>query len=190
MKISLSKTKVMKIGREPGNLDFKLNDVKIEQVSQFTYLGTIFNENGRLDTKIDSRISKAGSVGSQLNRFIWNKKEVSQKTKLSVDNSVFNPILTNGLESWVRNKEIDRRLETANMRVVRKIGGINRWHQWQDRISNKDIRKKLDIVSVQEKVSKSNLRWYGYVNRMGEHRLAKQIFEAKMDGKKAQRQVD
>ena len=64
MKISLSKTKVMKIGREPENLDFKLNDVKIEQVSQFTYLGTIFSENGRLDTEIDSRISKAGSVGS------------------------------------------------------------------------------------------------------------------------------
>ena len=184
MKISLSKTKVMKIGREPENLDFKLNDVKIEQVSQFTYLGTIFSENGRLDTEIDSRISKAGSVGSQLNRFIWNKKEVSQKTKLAVYNSVFNPILTYGSESWVRNKEIDRRLETANMRVVRKIGGINRWHQWQDRISNEDIRKRLDIVSVQEKVSKSNLRWYGHVNRMGEHRLAKQIFEAKMDGKR------
>ena len=107
MKISLSKTKVMKIGREPENLDFKLNDVKIEQVSQFTYLGTIFSENGRLDTEIDSRISKAGSVGSQLNRFIWNKKEVSQKTKLAVYNSVFNPILTYGSESWVRNKEID-----------------------------------------------------------------------------------
>ena len=119
----------MKIGRKKETMNLKLGSNEVEQVSKFTYLGTIFSEDGKLDAEIQSRTNKANAVGFQLSRCFFNKKEVSERTKLVVYNSIFRPVLTYGCESWIRNRSIDQRLETTDMRVLRRISGVNRWLQ-------------------------------------------------------------
>ena len=99
MKVSYSKTKVMKIGRKQETINLKLGSNEIEQVSQFTYLGTVFSEDGKLNNEIQNRTNKANAVGFQLSRCFFSKKEVSERTKLVVYNSIFRPVLTYGCES-------------------------------------------------------------------------------------------
>ena len=62
------------------------------------------------------------------------------------------------------------------MRVLRRISGVNRWLQWQNHIKNEDIRRKMNVVSIQERVSENNLRWFGHLCRMDSDRLGREIF--------------
>ncbi|MBJ5627121.1 hypothetical protein JGG67_23160 [Salmonella enterica subsp. enterica serovar Derby] len=131
MKINAEKSKSMVVGRKPVQTKCVVEGNGLEQVPDFSYLGTVISGDGKLDRELDNRICKAGKVCSQLYKTIFSKKEVSQKTKLSVYNAVFRPTLFYGSESWVRNKGLIRRLEVADMRVLRGISGKNRWVQWK-----------------------------------------------------------
>ena len=140
MKISVGKTKVMKISKKEGKLNCKIDEDVIEQVSSFSYLGCIISEDGKLDKEFDSRIAKANAVSSQLRNTLFSKKEVSTKTKLSIHRAIFRPIMMYGSESWVDTNSSIHKLDVADMRVLRMVSGIRRWDQWQDNISNDDIR--------------------------------------------------
>ena len=165
-------------------MNCKIGEDTIEQVSSFSYLGCIISEDGKLDKEIDSRIAKANAVSCQLRNTLFSKKEVSTKTKLSVHRAIFRPIITYGSESWVDTNSIIQKLEVADMRVLRMISGIRRWDQWQDNISNDDIRDKLGVIDIDEAARQSRLRWWGHVQRMGDDRLPKQILESCVGGKR------
>ena len=68
------------------------------------------------------------------------------------------------------------------MRVLRGISGKNRWIQWQDRISNADIRAELGVTSVGRKLDENVLRWFGHVSRMEAERLPRRMLYAKVPG--------
>ena len=42
----------------------------------------------------------------------------------------------------------------------------------------------MNVVCIQEGVSESNLRWFGHLCRMESDRLGREIFEARMSGKR------
>lgn len=184
MKISVGKTKVMKISKKGGEIKCKIDQEGIEQVASFTYLGCIISEDGKLDNELESRISKANAVSCQLRNTLFNKKEVSTKTKLSVHRAIFRPILMYGSESWVDTNSKIQKLEVTDMRVLRMISGVRRWDQWQERISNDSIRNQLGVTDIDEAARQSRLRWWGHVQRMGEDRLPKQILESFVGGKR------
>ena len=56
MKINVSKTKVMHVGKNRKEVVCELNDQVLEQVSEFKYLGTMFCEDGKLVKEIDLRM--------------------------------------------------------------------------------------------------------------------------------------
>ena len=85
--INTSKTKLQII--QPKNAveyysdDFTLHGVKIEQVKQFTYLGTIIDEDASLGPEIRSRIKSAQTKIHEL-KSIWNNKLISRHRKSTV----------------------------------------------------------------------------------------------------------
>ena len=115
---------------------------------------------------------------------MFSKKEVSSKTKLSVHRAVFRPTLMYGSESWIDNGNFISKMEVADMRVLRMISGVNRWNQWQENISNDRIREDLIVNSVEEAATQARLRWWGHVQRMGEHRLPQQLLNSQLEGKR------
>ena len=60
MKISIKKTKVLSIGYEHGLI--LLDGSVLENVTEFTYLGSIMSQDGGCIAEIDARISKASKV--------------------------------------------------------------------------------------------------------------------------------
>jgi hypothetical protein len=52
-------------------------------------------------------------------------------------------------------------MSVAEMRMLRWICG----HTRKDRIRNDDIRDKLGVVPIQEKLVQHRLRWFGHIQR-------------------------
>ena len=69
MKISTSKTEVMKISRDPGTLEIYVDVFKLKQVSEFKCLGSIYTADRRLDREIETRCQKANAVSYQLSPY-------------------------------------------------------------------------------------------------------------------------
>ena len=72
------------------------------------------------------------------------------------------PVLTYSSESWIV-KESDRsKIQTAEMRFLRKVKGCTR----RDQIRNDVIREELNIYSVNEKVEEYKENWKAHLKRM------------------------
>ncbi|KAD3338666.1 hypothetical protein E3N88_34187 [Mikania micrantha] len=66
-----------------------------------------------------------------------------------------------GSECWPIKKIQERKLETAEMRMLRWICG----HTRLDRIRNETIRGRLGVACISDKVREGRLRWFGHVRR-------------------------
>lgn len=182
MRISVSKTKVMHIGKERKEIVCKLNDQVLEQVSEFKYLGTIFSEDGKLVKEMEHRRKNGNAVASQLRSHVFNKRELSNDTKLTIHRSIFRPTILYGSESWVDCGYLVHDLEVADMNVLRMVAKTSRRQQWDEHIRNEDIRENLGVSSVEEAVRVSRLRWFEHVQRMQASRLPKRIMSAEVQG--------
>ena len=123
---------------------------------------------------------RASSVVRALHHSVVMKRELSKKAKLSVFKTVFVPILTCGHESWVMIERVRSQVQASEMRFLRKIEGVT----LLDKVRSSEIRKSLNIEPLLLRIERSQLRWFGHVNRMPQERLPKQVLLARETGKR------
>lgn len=180
MKMNKSKTKVMVISKERKSLEIKIDNEHIEQVSSFQYLGRALEETGKQEIEIRNRIEKANKTYYALNKGILNKKEVSRKTKMNVYKAIYRPILTYGCESWVLTKQEKSQIGAIEMKYLRKVRGVTKL----DRMRNEDIRRDLEIESIEQFIEKRQLGWWGHIQRMDNSVQVKKAWETRVQGKR------
>jgi hypothetical protein len=66
-----------------------------------------------------------------------------------------------GTECWTTKGQYIKKMSVAEMRMLRWICGNTRKYQ----IRNDDIRDKLGLAPIQEKLVQHRLRWFGYIQR-------------------------
>ena len=169
----------MIISRQPIKHEIKLEEEVLEQVDSYKYLGVMIKSNGSLKEEINQRISKATKVYSQLGNSFIGKKELTTKTKISIFNSIYCPTLIYGSESWTLDSRDKSKLQATEMKFLRRSIGKTR----RDKIRNTKIREEVKTESLETKIDKNQLRWYGHINRMKDSRIPKQILECKKQGK-------
>ena len=64
-----------------------LGSEPLENVTDFTYLGSTLSYNGSLSTELDSRIGKASAAYNKL-RPVLNNKKISANTRLRIFHAV------------------------------------------------------------------------------------------------------
>merc|ERR1712074_199229 len=96
-----------------------------------------------------------------------NKRELTVKTKMAIFNSIYCPTLMYGSESWTLEARDKSRLQATEMKFLRRT------------IRKTRIREEVKADSLEERIERNQLRWYGHVNRMNEDRIPKQIFESR-----------
>ena len=180
MKISTSKTEVLHLSRKPNQCSLQVSGVSLKQVEKFKYLGVAFTSDGRQDEELDIRMGRASAVVRALQHSVVMKRELSKKAKLSVFKTVFVPILTYGHESWVMTERVRSQVQASEMRFLRKIKGVT----LLDKVRSSEIRKSLNIEPLLLRIERSQLRWFGHMNRMPEERLPKQVLLARETGKR------
>ena len=83
MKINLKKTKVMRISKREGSkITIKIGGEKLEQVKQFSYLGSIITEDCRSHSEIRRRIILGKEAFNKNKELMRGKLELSLKKRL------------------------------------------------------------------------------------------------------------
>ena len=105
--------------------EIQLGDDKLNTVTTFKYLGSIFVSNGGAERDINNRVRLAWMKWKQLTGVLCNKK-VPIKLKDKVYKTVIKPTMTYGAECWAVRKKDENRLHVAEMRMLRWIRGKTR----------------------------------------------------------------
>ena len=97
-------------------------NVSLDNVAIFKYLGSLFPADGKQSCDIDARIDQAFSRCGELHN-IFNSKSLSANLKLRLYEAAVCSILTYGCETWILSEQVLRRLNGVNSRMVARITG-------------------------------------------------------------------
>ena len=70
--------------KSPYNFNFCIKECELEEVENFTYLGSSLSENATVDREISIRIVKASTTFGRLTNRLWKNRHLSLKQKLGI----------------------------------------------------------------------------------------------------------
>ena len=130
LKVSTRKTKRMRMSHV-SDAAIILHGNVVEEVNEFTYLGSKMTTDGDSESEIKASLSKAGQAFASFKN-IW-KSEISLKTKLHFVKSY---VLTGYTAAWVRVTEVHES-HRRKTRCFRRILNIF----WRNIISNSELHR-------------------------------------------------
>ena len=178
--VNEGKSKVMRIGKsgEEDEMNVSVNGRRMEEVGTYRYLGVDVSNDSGMGEEVNHRIGEARRAWGAL-KDVWKKRHISREAKVGMYEGIIEPSLLYGCETWVLNVHDRRRMEAVEMNCMRNICGLRRI----DRVSNVEIRRMCGKnVSVSQRMDQGVLRWFGHVERMGNERLVKRVYESEVRG--------
>ena len=110
LKINTRKTKIMRFNTRMEER-VRLDEERLEDVEQFTYLGRIVSKKGGCDEDIRSRLGEARAQFNRMQR-IWNSPIFSIRTKVRLFNTIVISVLIYGCDTWKMNEGDKRKLDS------------------------------------------------------------------------------
>ena len=102
------------------------------------------------------------------------------RVKGKVYKTVITPPMMYGAESWAVKKAQEKKLDVAEMRMLRWMSGVSKL----DRIRNERIRGTTKVGEISKKVQQSRLKWYGHVLRREDEYVGKRVMAVEVPGKR------
>src|SRR5438552_1799437 len=128
----------MVMSRE-GNVqcEIKLNQVVLEQVNRYKYLGSWITEDVKCESEIVTRIAMAKTA-------FWQNKELMRsniraQTKLRILNCYVFSVLKYGCESWTWNKAVQKKIDAFEFWCDRRMLKVS----YVDRVTNNEVIKRM-----------------------------------------------
>lgn len=178
LKISNRKTKTMAfLGPDHLRCKIVINKEIIEQVSSFKYLGCTITYLKEQD--VDIKINRFQGMCGTIIRTLKNK--TLPETQLKFYKTLAVPLLTYGCENWTLNRNNKRKLESSEMKFLRSVAGLT----LLDKQKNVDIRNRLQIYNLYERVQAQKQNWYEHIERMEHYRLPKILLNYKPTGRRS-----
>ncbi|XP_070014878.1 uncharacterized protein [Nicotiana sylvestris] len=145
--------------REVG-MDVRLGSQDIPKRGSFKYFGSDTQEDGEFDEDFTHRIG-VGWMKWRLASGVLCDKKVPPILIGKFYRAVVRPIMLYGAECCpVKNSHIQK-IKVAEMRMLRWMCGYTR----MDKIRNEDIREKVGVTPVDDKMWEARLRWFKHVQR-------------------------
>uniref|UniRef100_A0A8D9A964 Endonuclease-reverse transcriptase n=1 Tax=Cacopsylla melanoneura TaxID=428564 RepID=A0A8D9A964_9HEMI len=138
------------------------------------------DKEGELDCEIAHRVAAAWMNWKRMTGVLCDKR-MNLKMKGKVYKTVVRPAMMYGAETWAMKKIHEKRLEVAEMRMLRWSCGVTR----MDRIRNEVIRNKLRVTEVTKKIQERRMQWYGHVMRRDEDYVGKRVRRMEVAGRRA-----
>jgi hypothetical protein len=140
MAMNVKKTKVMVMCRT-GKIDCSITreNVSLEQVDRYKYLGSWITENLRCEEDIRARIGMAKAA-------FWQNKEIMRRnirfnTKKKILNCYVFSVLNYGCESWTWNKAMCNKVNAFEMWCYRRMLKI----RYTDRVKNEEVLNRMQV---------------------------------------------
>jgi len=141
----------------------------------FKYLGSRIHRSLQDDADVDGRIKSATCAFGALKKSIFGSKHIKPATKKAVYLAIILNILLYGAESWCLTEKLLQRLRVFHNQCIRSMCRVTRWHTRKHRISNKVLRDRLKMETIDQYISERKLRWAGHVARMDHSRLPRKF---------------
>ena len=178
LKISRKKTEYLRLkGSENGEVS--LQGEVLKRVEKFKYLGSTVAEDGDLEAEITNRIQTGWKNWKRVSGVLCDRR-VGIKLKGKVHKTVVRPATMYGAETWAIKKTQEKKLDVAEMRMLRWMCGVTR----RDKIGNEVIRGTSKIREISDTIQESRLRWYGHVMRKDEQYIGRRVMEMDIQGRR------
>ena len=159
---------------------------RLEQVTQYKYLGSCNTEDGRCDLDVKTRIGMAKDA------FWKNKQLLKESISLNVKKRFLQcyvlPVIRYSCESWTLSKDLCRRINAFEQWCYRGLLKI----KWTDKITNEEVmcRMNMEDMSLYNSIKKQKLLYAGHLLRGSAGETILQIFEGKMNSQTAKKDRD
>ena len=137
MQISAEKTTLMTSNTNGISSNIKINGGKLKTVQSFKHLGAIVTDEGSM-LEIRSRIAQTIAVLTKL-KIIWEDKKIDLSSKIRLLRSLVMFIFLYFYETWTLTAEVERKIQTVEMRSFRRFLGIS----FKDHITNEGVRSRI-----------------------------------------------
>jgi hypothetical protein len=118
----------------------------------FWYLRSMLQSEGEIDEDVSHRIRAGWVKWRQASGVLYDKK-VPNKLKDKFYRTVIRPVMLYGAECWATKGQHIQKMSVTEMQMLRWICG----HTKKDQIRNDDIRDKLGVTPIQEKLVQYHL---------------------------------
>ena len=165
--LNTTKTKVMTNTIEDP---IQLNQVPLEYVQQYIYLGQNISPNSNTEKEISRRIGLAWRKFWSLKFILMDKKQKTSIKAETLEKCVI-PTLLYGCQTWSLTEKQKRTLQICQRRMERKILHIT----YRDRIRNDIIRSRTRMTDVATAAASRKWKWGGHVARMDHQRWTHKV---------------
>ena len=162
LKMNAKKTKTMVCCKKGGAkvVVWERNGEELNQVESFRYLGSVICESAGCEKDVQARVSASWMKWKEVS-VVMNDRRMPMRLKV-VYRTVVRLVMIYGLECWMLKKKDERRLETMEMKMLRRMLGVT----LKDRMRNEDVRSRTTVTSsVVSVIEVNKLRWYGHLLR-------------------------
>jgi len=135
----------------------KVQNMELEQVTEFRYLGSTITENGRCSKEIQKRIAMAKEAFNKKGELLRGKLSKDLKKRM-VKVLVWNVALY-ASETWTIRNDDTKGLETSEMWIWRKIGKIS----WTEYRTNDQVLTVEEQRSPMDTTRERIRNWIGHI---------------------------
>ena len=178
LKININKTKSMRLNAKIER-EIKIDGQELEEVDQFTYLGSKVTNEGGASEDIKARLQKARGAFLSLSQ-VWKSSLYSVKTKVRIYNSNVRSVLMYGSECWKMTVADTKKCEAFNNRCLRRILRVF----WPNKITNMELRKRTETQTIEESIRLRRWRCIVHVLRKGKEEDQKVALTWTPEGKR------
>ena len=142
-------------------------------------MGSTLAEGGELNAEVTHRVQSGRKNRKRVAGVLCDRR-MNVKIKGTVYRTVVRPALMYVAETWVLEKAQEKKLEVAEMRMLRWMCGVTKL----DKIRNERIRATTKVGEITRKVQEIRLKWYGHAMRREEHYVGRRAMEMKVQGRR------
>ena len=170
-----SKTKVMKINAKRKQ-PIKIKNTNLEEVEEFTYLGSIVNIEGGTYADVKNWFNKDRVILNILGK-VWSAKNISRGTKMKIFNSNVKCVLLYEAETRRTTKVMLSKIQRFINYCLRKIMNI----RWFDKVRNEDLWQRAKNTHIK----KRKWAWIGHTLRKSRGSITRQALKWNLQGQKS-----
>ena len=140
----------------------------LKKTTNFKYLGSTISSDGDITSDVRTRINAAWAKWRQVTGVLCDR-HMPDRLKAKIYKTVVRPVALYGSECWPAATKHERALHTMEMRMLRWSLGLTRL----DHVMNTDVRKRMGVAPIVEKMREARLRWHGHVVRSDANSVAR-----------------
>ena len=156
LKVNTKKTQVLRKSTRVND-PVMIGGKHLEDIEEFTYLGTNVTTTSDCDQEINTWISKANQSFTML-KPVWRTTNLSIHTNIKIFRSNVLSILQYGAECWKTTVTIQIKLEVFQTKCLQHFLKI----YWPNTISNEELSNRTGIDTLAEIIQTRRCRWLGH----------------------------